>query len=68
MKDNRSKFKTFQPNNMLLGPIQVAVGTIPKGYKWFTSLMGFKGSVKDGMQLMRKLVNEQRSLCQAVCK
>lgn len=57
IKDNQSKFKNFQPNNMLASPIQVAVGTVPKGYKWVTSLLGFKGSIKEGMQLMQTFLN-----------
>ena len=57
IKDNRSKFKSFQPNNMLYGPIQVAVGTVPKGYKWVTNLLGFKGSIKEGMHMMQSFLS-----------
>lgn len=57
IKDNKSKYKTFQLNNLVSGPIQVAVGTVPKGYKWVTNLLGLKGSINEGMQLMRNLLN-----------
>jgi hypothetical protein len=45
MKENRNKFPSFQPNNMLLGPLQVVIGTIPNQYKWAASLFGLKGSI-----------------------
>jgi tetratricopeptide (TPR) repeat protein len=57
IKDNRSNYPSFQLNNLLYGPIQVAVGTVPKGYKWVTSLLGFKGSIASGMQTMRNFLN-----------
>jgi tetratricopeptide (TPR) repeat protein len=57
IKDNRSKFPSFQPNNMIYGPLQVAIGTVPKNYKWATSLFGMKGSISGGMQLMQNFLN-----------
>ena len=57
IKDNKSKFPLFQPNNMILGPIEVVIGTVPDGYKWITSLFGMKGSISEGMQQMRSFVN-----------
>jgi len=57
IKENHSKYKSFELNNLVLGPIQVAVGTVPKGYKWVTNLLGLKGSISEGMQLMRNLLN-----------
>lgn len=57
IKDNKNKFPTFQPNNMVAGPIQVVVGTVPSGYRWITSLFGMKGSISGGMQVMRSFIN-----------
>lgn len=57
IKDNRQKFPSFQPNNMIYGPLQVAIGTVPKNYKWATTLFGMKGSITSGMQLMRSFLN-----------
>ncbi len=57
IKENHSKYKSFQLNNLVSGPIQVAVGTVPKGYKWVTNLLGLKGSINEGMQLMRSFLN-----------
>jgi tetratricopeptide (TPR) repeat protein len=57
IKDNRSRFPSFQPNNMVYGPLVVLIGTVPKGYKWITSFFGMKGSVAEGMQMMRSFLN-----------
>jgi tetratricopeptide (TPR) repeat protein len=57
IKDNRSKFPSFQPNNMLLGPLQVVIGSVPANYKWATSLFGMKGSINGGMKLMGNFIN-----------
>ncbi|RFM26136.1 tetratricopeptide repeat protein [Deminuibacter soli] len=57
IKDNRKAFPSFAPNDLIYGPLQVAVGTIPNGYKWLASLFGMKGSIKDGMQIFRSFLN-----------
>lgn len=57
IKDNRKAFPDFTPNNLIYGPMEVAAGTIPSGYKWLASLFGMKGSIKDGMQKVRSFVN-----------
>ncbi len=57
IKENKKKFPSFLPNNMIYGPMQVVVGVIPDGYKWMATILGLKGSVKDGMQLMQSFVN-----------
>ncbi|MBA4139850.1 MAG: tetratricopeptide repeat protein [Segetibacter sp.] len=61
IKENRSKYKSFQLNNLVSGPVKVAIGTVPKAYKWVTSLLGLKGSISEGMQLMRNLLNSNDS-------
>jgi len=57
VKDNRKKFPAFVPNNMLYGPMQVVAGTIPDGYKWIAGLFGIKGSISNGMALMKNVIN-----------
>ena len=57
IKENAEKYSSFQPNKMILGPIEVVIGTIPSGYKWITSLFGMKGSISEGMQVMRNFIN-----------
>lgn len=52
IKDNKKDFPTFAPNDLLYGPMQAIVGTIPSGYKWIANLFGMKGSIKTGMTLI----------------
>ncbi|WP_288096433.1 tetratricopeptide repeat protein [Hydrotalea sp.] len=49
IKENKKKFPNFLPNQLIYGALEAAVGTIPKNYKWLASLLGLRGSVKDGM-------------------
>lgn len=49
VKENLSAFPSFSPNKLYNGAMQVAAGTIPEGYKWLSSLLGIKGSIKNGM-------------------
>ncbi len=57
VKENQKKYPGFLPNNLIFGPLQVVMGTVPDGYKIYTSLFGMKGSIKEGMQLMRTFLN-----------
>ena len=49
-RDCAKKFPDFAAATMLSGAMQVVAGTIPDGYKWLSSLLGIKGSIKTGMQ------------------
>jgi tetratricopeptide (TPR) repeat protein len=57
IKDNKKAFPTFTPNDLLYGPMQAMIGTIPKGYKWIANLFGLKGSIKNGMKLTRGFID-----------
>lgn len=57
VKANKEKFPGFQPNNMLYGAMQTVVGTIPDGYKWLSNLLGIKGSISSGMNLLYGFLN-----------
>ncbi len=62
IKDNLKSYPGFLPNNLVFGPLQVAMGTVPDGYKIYTSLFGMKGSIKEGMKLMRNFLNSNDPL------
>lgn len=57
IKDNRKQFPDFAPNDLLYGSLQAVVGTIPKGYKWIASLFGMRGSLTEGMKIVRGFIN-----------
>ncbi|QEH43648.1 tetratricopeptide repeat protein [Chitinophaga sp. XS-30] len=57
LKDNQKKFPQFLPNNMIIGSMQTVFGTIPEGYKWITNILGLRGSIKQGMQLLQSVID-----------
>ncbi len=57
IKDNKKAYPHFLPNNLVYAPLQVVIGTVPDGYKFYTSLFGMQGSIKEGMALMRGFLN-----------
>lgn len=58
-RDNREKFPHFTPNEMYYGALQVAVGTIPDGYRWLSHLLGLQGSIHEGMFRLRSFLNRK---------
>ena len=52
------QFPAFLPDNMLLGAMQVAAGTIPDGYRWLSNLLGIKGSIRGGMEKLQQFLAE----------
>ncbi len=61
IKDNRKAYPDFLPNNMIYAPMQVIAGVIPDGYKGVAGLLGIKGSVNNGMAMMRSFINSNDS-------
>ncbi len=57
IKENKKKFPTFAPNDLVYGSLQAVVGTIPKGYQWIASLFGMRGSLTEGMKTVRGFIN-----------
>lgn len=60
-KENQEKFPQFSPGSMLNGSMQVAAGTIPSGYKWLSSLLGIKGTIKGGMETLERFIAQNDS-------
>lgn len=52
IKENQRIYPDFKPNLMILGPVQMAAGTIPKGYRWLSSLIGISGNLETGKKQM----------------
>ncbi len=57
VKENMTSFPSFSPNLLYNGAMQVTVSTIPDGYKWLSNLLGMKGNIKKGMQLVEDFVH-----------
>ena len=56
-KENQKLFPAFAPNKMVMGPLQVVAGTIPKGYQWLSSMLGIKGNIDAGMNDLTAFMN-----------
>jgi tetratricopeptide (TPR) repeat protein len=52
INENRKKFPEFTPNLMISGPVQITASTVPKGYKWLSSMVGISGNMETGQQQM----------------
>lgn len=55
-KEDAGLFPGFTPAQLYSGAMQVAAGTIPDGYKWLGSLLGIRGSIKMGMDHLRRFL------------
>lgn len=53
LKENKKQFPTFTPNDLMYGTLQAVLGTTPKGYKWLINILGMKGSLTEGMKLVK---------------
>ncbi|MBX9733549.1 MAG: tetratricopeptide repeat protein [Chitinophagaceae bacterium] len=54
LKENKKTFPQFAPNDLLFGAVNAVVGTVPKGYRWLTNLLGIHGSLSEGMRMVRQ--------------
>lgn len=57
IKENQKKFPAFTPNLMISGPVQMAAGSVPKNYKWLSSLVGLSGNMETGKAQMEKFMH-----------
>ena len=55
--DNYTRFPDYSPNYVPLGVLYVAIGSLPDGYQSIASVIGIKGDVKQGMELIRSGFN-----------
>ena len=57
IKENERLYPAFQYNKIFLGIGEVLTGTIPDNYKWIASVLGLKGSVAKGAELLSGFIN-----------
>lgn len=53
---NQQKFPDFVLTKKCLGLLHAAVGTIPDEYKWAVKLFGFSGSIKQGEEEVKEVM------------
>ena len=50
LADNQKRFPDFLPTYKSLGTLHVMIGSVPDTYGWVASLLGLRGSVRQGQQ------------------
>jgi len=58
LESNHSKFPDFVPNKKCLGILHALIGYVPSNYKWLTRLLGFRGTIPQGLGELRSLLEE----------
>jgi tetratricopeptide (TPR) repeat protein len=53
LAENRKKFPDFKAHDAFWGAQEAVISTIPKGYKWISTIMGLQGNMKSGLELLK---------------
>lgn len=64
LEDNYKKYPDFVPNYKSLGTLYTIFGSIPEKYQIGLSFIGINGSINEGMELLKKVVNDKNSIFQ----
>ena len=57
LESNRKKYPEFHPNLRSLGFIHAFVGTVPRNYQWVINLLGFSGTMEQGLAELTELLD-----------
>ena len=57
--DNARLFPSFTPGLINFGAMEVIGGTIPDGYRWLSRMMGVRGSVDEGLQMLQTAMSRK---------
>jgi len=55
-KENKKLFPKFKETDIFYGAQKTIIGTVPNSYKWISNLIGLRGNMKLGMQLLRNSI------------
>lgn len=61
IKENNQRFKTFRPNELMYGLVQALAGAIPSDYQWLVSMLGIKGDVRSGLNLIKHFTENNQA-------
>ncbi len=56
--ENQNNFPDFIPNKKAIGIMNVAIGSVPENYEWIMDLFGLKGSVNNGLSMLKSLITQ----------
>ena len=52
LRESQQKFPTFTPTIAGMGIMNVLIGSIPDNYQWIARMLGYTGSVEEGLRMM----------------
>jgi hypothetical protein len=58
-KENRELYPKFSPNNVYFGILTTIIGAVPTNYQWMLNILGFKGSITQGNELVLGYINNK---------
>lgn len=53
LSENEKLYPEFYLNKKSMGLLHALIGTIPEDYQWLTSTLGFKGTIKQGLNELK---------------
>lgn len=57
LTDNKKKFPNFIANDKSLGVLHALIGAVPDSYKWAVGILGFHGTVDEGLREIKSVVD-----------
>lgn len=60
-EENKKKYPTFIQNNKTAGVMHALIGAVPSKYRWLASLLGFSGTIEEGMQELEVLFRRSKT-------
>ncbi len=61
-RESVNRFPEFEPSKLYYGSLQIAASTIPDGYKWLSNLLGIRGDLQRGMNMLEQFLNDDSDL------
>lgn len=57
LEKNREKYPDFLPDNIGMGIMHALVGSIPDNYNWVADILGFRGTVNEGINELNIVID-----------
>ncbi len=63
-KENKKLYPNFRETDIFYGAQKAIIGTIPEEYQWITKLLGYSGSIKEGISILKNGLDAKTPLFQ----
>ena len=54
LAENQERFPNFLPTYKSLGTLHIMIGSVPENYSWVASLLGMRGTIRQGQQELQR--------------